>query len=130
MDIIDNREFFISKEKTVTFDDELSNTYIYYSQNKVFDKEIIISGDLSKNDIILSKIVFEEILNEKVNISVSKETKFDLSKNIVLVGEDNFLKSDFKKGISLELQIIDILELPYVNFSFASLNKESIKKMD
>lgn len=60
LDIIDNRELIISAKFGLAFEGLLSNSYLYYFNKNTEVKKILLRGDISKNEVILSKIFFKE----------------------------------------------------------------------
>lgn len=128
MDLINHRNLFVSGKAGVSFDGLLSNSYFYLSQNSERELgNIYLRGDVSLNEIILSKVMFEEKYSTKVDITLDTAKEPDLTNNFLIVGDDNFKSWDFTNGLSFSDQIADVLDLPYVNFVFASQDKESIE---
>lgn len=127
MDLITNKDLFVSKEIGISFEGPLSNSYIYYSDPSDFD-EIKIAGDVSTVEIILSKILFNELYKKdiKINILTTLPAK-DNNDNLILVGDNNFRDDRITKGISFAEQVVEIISAPFVNFILASTDKDSLK---
>lgn len=135
-DLINNRNLFVSKTNGISFEGSLCNTYIYYSsmdkgaghpekENKY--KELNLFGDISTVEIILSKILFKELYNTEAEIKISKDINGVKNENLVITGYENFKDEKFKKGISFSETIADTLNIPYVNYIIASVNKEAVE---
>lgn len=128
MDLINHRNLFVSGKAGVSFDGLLSNSYFYLSQNSERELgNIYLRGDVSLNEIILTKVMFEEKYSAKVDVTLDTAKEPDLANNFLIVGDDNFKSWDFSSGLSFSDQIADILDLPYVNFIVVSQDKESIE---
>lgn len=130
LDIIDNRDLFVSTNLGLAFEGLLSNTYIYYLDNNSEVDKVLLRGDLSKNEVILSKILFKERYNIEPEISLDTNQKISEQNNYLITGSENWNSNLYKKGISFSEQTSDILEFPYANFLFASKNENSIKEFN
>ncbi|KAB2844186.1 MAG: hypothetical protein F9K45_05190, partial [Melioribacteraceae bacterium] len=62
-DLINHKDFFVSGKAALSFDGILSNTYFYFVPGTEKISEIFLRGDISSNEIILSKILFSERFN-------------------------------------------------------------------
>jgi hypothetical protein len=119
-DIITNKEFFISKSVGISFEESLCNTYLYYnSENKSIDS-LQLSGDISTMEVILGKILFKELYNVEVDISLNTHEDGFLSGNYILTGDKNFENKNYEKGISFSEELIEVISAPFVNYVFAS----------
>jgi hypothetical protein len=127
LDLIDNRELYISSKLGLAFEGLLSNTYVYYLENNSEISKVFLRGDVSKNEVILSKIIFRERYNIEPEFSLDINQSIDEDKNYLVIGSQNWNNNFYKMGISFSEQISDILEFPYVNFLFASKNENLLK---
>ena len=66
-DLIDHQDFFVSRKAFIAFDGLLSNSYLYFSPNQKDISEFLLRGDVSKNDILLAKILFSERFDTALN---------------------------------------------------------------
>jgi hypothetical protein len=127
LDLIDNRELYVSSKLGLAFEGLLSNTYVYYLENNSEISKVFLRGDVSKNEVILSKIIFRERYNIEPEFSLDINQSIDEDKNYLVIGSQNWNNNFYKMGISFSEQISDILEFPYVNFLFASKNENLLK---
>lgn len=122
-DLLKHSHFLVSSKVAVSFDGLLSNAFYYFmpDQNKFSD--IYLHGDISTNEIILSKILFKEKYSTDVQIHL-EAGKIDLtSKNYLLAGDINLEKGRFNTGLSLSDEVSEMLFMPYVNY--VAVSKEA-----
>ncbi len=130
MDLLNHPDFFISGRTALSFDGSLSNSYFYFLKQIRMVKEIFLRGDISKNEAILTKIIFAEQFDTPVDVVLDSKP-FELnSRNYLVCGDDNFSGSIFEAGISLADQISDMIDAPYVNYVLASRNEDLIKEFN
>jgi len=125
-DIITNEEFFISKLCGISFEGSLCNSYIYFSSAERDVSEIKFAGDVSTIEVILTKILFKELYNSEVEISLTTPEKLKGS-NYIVAGDDNFLTGSFENGLSFAEQVVDLISAPFVNYVFASGDEALLK---
>lgn len=130
MDLIYHKDLFVSSKHGITFDESLSNAYIYFNQAENQIKEIVLAGDVSVNEGVLTKILYSETYGVDVELSFEKTNGSSVNKSRVLVGDRNFLEGDLESAISFTEEIIEIISAPYVNFVFASQTKELLNEFD
>lgn len=129
LDLIKTKDVFISKDVGISFEFSLSNAFYYFnSENDNLDI-IQIRGDISSTEVILSKILFSEIYDKKIQIVISPSTQIDKD-NILLVGSGNFQNNEFLKGMSFTDQIVETIGLPFVNFVIASQNSSLLNELN
>jgi len=128
MDLVNNKELFISQSLGISFDESISNSYIYFNQKDKIVDEIVLAGDVSFNEGILTKILFSENYGVDVQLSFEKTNGGSSTKNRILVGDRNFIEGNLDSGISFAEEIIEMISTPYVNFVFASESEEALKK--
>ncbi|NWF87974.1 MAG: hypothetical protein HXY50_00775 [Ignavibacteriaceae bacterium] len=128
LDLLNHKDLFISKKAGISFDESLSNSYIYFNQHEKLDKEIVLAGDVSSNEAILTKILFSETYNSNVQLSFEKINGGASTKNRVLVGDRNFIDENLSSAISFTEEIIELISAPYVNFVIASNSEEMLNQ--
>ena len=129
-DLLNNKELFVSGKAGLSFEDSLCNSYIYFGPGKKDLGRIGLAGDVSSVEAVLSKILFKELYNSDIEISlVSGQDNFD-DQNLLLVGGKNYEGEKFNSGISFAEEIIEIISLPFVNFVFASKSKNIIEELN
>lgn len=127
MDLLNHRDLFISQSLGISFDESISNSYIYFNQNEKLEKEVVLAGDVSSNEAVLTKILFAEVYGIDVQLSFEKINGGTSDKNRVLVGDRNFIEGNLNSAISFTEEIIELITAPYVNFVFASESEITLK---
>lgn len=122
-DIIQHKDFFISKKNGISFEGEVSNSFLYFVKGKELS-ELYLHGDVSSLEVIFSKIFFKEVYDIDVQIHLSSNLNELKDKTMLVIGDLNYTDGMFSKGMSFGGEIVDMLALPYVNFVFASNNEE------
>ncbi len=129
-DLLNNKELFVSGKAGLSFEESLCNSYLYFnSQNKDLSR-VGLAGDVSSIEALLSKILFKELYNTDVNISLITGDNKYTGENIVLVGNKNFKDEIYTAGISFAEEIIELINLPFVNFVFASKSKDLLEELN
>jgi hypothetical protein len=127
MDILSNKDLFVSSEVGVSFNALLSNSYIYFKEEQENIDELFIKGDVSSNEIILSKILFREFYDVEIKTTLLKREVSDFNENILIIGDENYESGLFLKGLSFAEEIIELINAPYINFVLASASEDAIK---
>lgn len=129
IDIIKNNDLFVSKSFGISFEGTLSNSFIYYNSPQKEITEISLLGDVSSVEVVLSKILFQEIYDSAVNVKIITDEAKAKNQNLIIAGDSNFSGKKFTTGISLAEEIVDTLSIPFVNFIFASKDESLITKL-
>lgn len=128
-DLLTHKELFVSKKVALSFDGELSNSYLYFQGGGAIDS-FFMRGDVTSNEIILSKLLFQEKLKKDIDVTIDTGD-FDMeSKNYIISGMENFENSLYEKGLSFSDQVADMIDYPYVNFVVASKSKDVIEEFN
>jgi predicted solute-binding protein len=123
LDLIKHKELYISNKFGISFDGYLSNSYLYFKPNQNDFKSLLVRGDISTNEIILSKIIFAEMYDSQIEIKLdTTETNLDES-NYLICGDDNFKAKFFNKGLSFSDEVAELLDFPYTHYLLASKDK-------
>lgn len=130
LDLINHRNLFVSSKYAVSFDGMLSNSFFYFHENERRFEKITLRGDVSLNDIILTKILFSERFSSQAEITLDTGNAPTKGKDYLVVGDENYSVWDFKNGISFSDQIAEMLDFPYVNYVFASPDKEALSNFN
>jgi len=129
-DLITNRELFVSQSNGISFEGNLCNAYIYYLSKDSALKEMNILGDISTLEILLSKIFLKEMYNADIEVKIWRENNGRNKGNFIVVGDENFKDDKFVDGISFSEEIIETLNLPFVNYVVASTEADVIKQVN
>jgi hypothetical protein len=120
MDVIKNKHLYLSRNFGLSFEGSLSNSFIYYTGHGKNIPEITLTGDVSSCEAILTKILFKELYNQEVQIKLAITSAGKPEGTFILTGDTNFSNDIFVNGISFAEEIVELLNLPYVNYLFAS----------
>lgn len=127
LDLLNYPDFFVSGKTAISFDGQLSNSFFYFLKQLRKVKEVYLRGDVSKNDVILTKIIFAEQFDSAVEVFLDSHP-FELNtKNYLVCGSENYGNNIFEAGLSLADQISDLLEAPYVNYVLVSKDEKLLK---
>lgn len=127
MDLISNKGLFISSEIGISFDALLSNSYIHFKEEQETIDELFMKGDITSNEVILSKILFKEFYEVDIKTTLMSREVSDFRENLLIVGDENYEKELFLKGLSFSEEIIELINGPYVNFVLAGSDEEVVK---
>ncbi|MCL5030366.1 MAG: hypothetical protein M1480_15250 [Bacteroidetes bacterium] len=130
IDIIKNNDLFVSKSFGISFEGALCNSYIYYNSAQKEFKELGLLGDVSSVEVVLSKILFQEIYDSSVEVKILTDESKANDQNLIITGDLNFKSQKFSTGISLAEEIIESLSLPFVNYIFASKEESLIQQLN
>ena len=127
MDIISNKDLFVSAEIGISFDALLSNTYIHFKEEQETIEELLLKGDVTSNEVILSKILFKEFYDVEIKTTLLNREVSDFKDNILIVGDENYEKELFLNGLSFSEEIIELINAPYINFILAANSEDELK---
>ena len=130
LDLLSNRELFVSGEIGISFNALLSNSYIHYKEEQETIDEIFLKGDVTSNEVILSKILFKEFYDVDIKPTLLRNEPSDFNKNVLIVGDENFEKELFLNGLSFAEEIVELVNAPYVNFVLASTNETLLREFN
>ncbi len=128
-DLLQHSELFVSRKIGISFDGPLSNSYLYFKPSQRSMEKLFLTGDVSTNEIILSKI----ILLEKFGIKISPELATDIKnledENFLVVGNRNFENMLFENGVSFSEIVAEYIDYPYVNYALVSKNNMILEEI-
>lgn len=126
MDLITNKDLFVSSEIGISFDAMISNSYIHFKEKQETIQELFLRGDVTSNEVILSKILFKEFYDVDIKTTLLTSSSADFKDNILITGDENYEKGLFVNGLSFSEEIIELINAPYVNFVLAGSSEEVI----
>jgi len=126
LDLLNNKELLLSRKYGISFDGIISNSYLYFVEGQRDFSKVLARGDVSKNDILLSKILFEEMYSSKAELVLDTSESTSEQNNYLICGKENFVGQRYLSGISLSDEIAEMLSYPYVNYIFVSRDRESL----
>ncbi len=129
LDIINNRDLFVSSKVGICFDGPLSNTYMYFGKDKKLE-QFLLRGDISINEVVLAKIVMQERYGISPDFTLDTDDEIDENKNYLISGNSNWKNKLHEKGISFSEQVSELIDIPYQNFVFASQDKKAIEEIN
>jgi hypothetical protein len=127
MDLVTNKELFVSSEIGISFDAMVSNVYIHFKEKQETIEELFLKGDITSNEVILSKILFKEFYEVDIKTTLMNREVTDFDNNLLIAGDENYEKELFLKGLSMSEEIIELIDAPYVNYVLAGTNEETVK---
>ncbi|MGK9477471.1 hypothetical protein [Melioribacter sp. OK-6-Me] len=130
LELINNKEIFVSSKIGISFDGLLSAAYLYFVKGERTIDKIYLRGDISVNEALISKILFEERYSVDPEIILDTSLKLAPQFDYLIAGDENFIDSKYKKGLSLADEISDLLNLPYVNYLLVSENKQNLESFN
>lgn len=125
-DIITNKDLYISSKVGISFEGPLCNSYIFYQRGKDTINSLKLYGDTSTMEVIFGKILFKELYNTNVEIVLTVDKVNLENSDYIIAGDDNFLESKFRNGFSFAEEIVDMISAPFVNYVFASHDKDTL----
>jgi hypothetical protein len=127
LDLLRFNDLFISSEIGISFNALLSNSYLHFKEGQESLNEIFLKGDVSSNEVILSKILFKEFYDVDVKHTLVADDLFHQHENLLIVGDENYQKELFLNGLSFAEEVIELISAPYVDFVLASSSENNIK---
>lgn len=130
LDLLTNKNLLISSKIGISFDALLSNAYIQFKQKQESINELFLKGDITSNEVILSKILFKEFYDVNIKTTLLSDQPEDFDDNILIVGDENYMKELFLTGLSFSEEVIELINAPYVNFVVSSLSENILKEFE
>ena len=127
LDLLTFKDLFVSSAIGISFNALLSNSFIYFKEKQKTIEEIFLRGDVTSNEVILSRVLLKEFYNINVKTTLLTSEPSDFEKNLLIVGDENFVKELFSNGLSFSEEIIELISAPYVNFVLAGSNETMVK---
>lgn len=130
LDLLTNKNLLISSKIGISFDALLSNAYIQFKQKQESINELFLKGDITANEVILSKILFKEFYNVNIKTTLLSDQRENFDDNILIVGDENYTKELFLTGLSFSEEVIELINAPYVNFVVSSVSENILKEFE
>ena len=127
LDLLTFKDLFVSSKIGLSFNALLSNCYIHFKEGQETLEQIFLKGDVTTNEIILSKILFKEFYDVDVKPILVKDNSANINDNTLIVGDENYEKELFLNGLSFAEEIIELLDAPYVNFILTGSSENLLK---
>jgi predicted solute-binding protein len=128
LELITNKDLFVSKFVGISFEGPLSNSFIYYESGLKEIEKLNLAGDISSMDVILSKIIFKELYDSDIEIAIQTKLDDKISGNYLIAGDENFNNARFEKGISIAEEVIDLISAPFVSYVLASNDQQVLEE--
>ena len=126
LELINHKGLLVSNKFGISFDGMLSNAYYYFSEGERVIKKILVRGDVSVNEIILAKILFEERYSSNVELVLDTSDKMESGTDYIVSGDYNYTSGKYERAISLADEVSEMLDFPYVNLVLVSKDRESL----
>ena len=117
-DLLKHSHFFVSSKIAISFDGLLSNAFFYFMPDQNSFSDIYMKGDISTNEIILSKILFKEKYSADIQIHLETGSIDPSAKNYLIAGDANLEKGRFNSGLSFSDEISEMLFMPAIFLCF------------
>lgn len=127
IDLLTFKDLFVSSRTGISFNALLSNSYLYFKENENSVDELSIAGDVTSNEIVLSKILFRELYNIDIKTKLITQDFFPIEETALIVGDKNFQEEIFFNGLSFSEEIIELIDAPYINFLLAGKSDQALK---
>lgn len=126
LDLVKHKTLFVSGKIGISLDGLLSNSYFYFVEGERNLEKIFVRGDVSINELLLTKILFQERYSSAVELILDTSPVMERGKDNLMCGNENFTLDLCYTGISFADELADMLDLPYVNYVFASQDKDAL----
>lgn len=131
LDLADNNEIYVSGKSAAIIDMNISTGFMYYSGKATDElKRAGIAGDICKQDIILAKLLFNELYGSDPELKIVKADNWGDLDALLLFGNENFSNDRFTEGVSWSDEVIELLDSSFVQYVFASGNTDSLKLLN
>lgn len=127
LDVLTFKDLYVSSRLGISFNALLSNAYLYFKEDQETIEELALAGDVTSNEIVLSKVLFREFYDIDIKQKLLTENSKFIQDNLVLVGDRNFREEVFLKGLSFSEEIIELINAPYINFLLACSTENALK---
>lgn len=84
LDLINHKDLYVSSKFCIGFESYISNSYLYFASAANEFEKVLLKGDVSANEVLLSKIIFKEIYNIQPEIELDVYEKFNDAKNYLV----------------------------------------------
>jgi len=128
LELITNKDLFVSQSVGISFEGPLSNSFIYYEPGLKEIGKINLTGDISSMDVILSKIIFKDLYDSDIEIAIQTKLDAKISGNYLIAGDENFNNARFEKGISIAEEVMEIISAPFTSYVLASNDKNLLEE--
>ncbi len=127
LELITHKDLFVSQSVGISFEGPLSNSFIYYQPGEKEINNLKLAGDISSMEVILSKIIFKELYDSDIEISIQTRLDDKISGNHLIAGDENFKNARYEKGISIAEEVDEIISAPFTGYILASNDKNLLK---
>ncbi len=127
LDLLKHNDLYISSKLGISFEGSLSNSYVYFTPYKQGLSNVALAGDISTVETILLKIWVREMYDSEVQIRLA-ENAYESTESRMITGDKNFSDANYLKGLSFSEEIVELISYPFVNYVFASKNKEVLEE--
>lgn len=121
LDLIKDKELFVSKKICIAFHSFLCNAFIYFVPDQKELTGLAVKGDMSAHDVIIAKYLFTEMYGKEIQISLLPDKKeSEEENNLLIVGDGNLTDLKMLNALSVSEEITEMISFPYVNYILAS----------
>jgi hypothetical protein len=127
-DLIQHNELFVSGKFGISFEGSFCNSYLYYKKDEKKLDTVHLHGDISSLEALFVKILFKEFYNTDIELKLAAGGSEALENNSLVVGDLNMKDSSLFMGISFAEEMIELVNLPFVNYVLASKGDDMIEE--
>lgn len=129
MELIKKPELVVSGNFGISLDGEISNSFYYFKSGQKSVNEIYLEGDISYQDVMLTKLIFKEIYG------ISPELKINTTgalpgENRVISGDENYRDDLLFDGLNMTGEVIEFLGYPFVNYVLTAKTEEKMSELE
>ncbi len=127
LEIIGTDNLFVSEKFGIAFDGPVSDDYIYFPKDEKNLAKVGLTGNVSMNEIVLSKVIFRENYNLEIEQKVLSTLKDVEDTTLISSGDINLANDNYTHGESFSELVAEFIDAPYLKFALVSTVKENIE---
>ena len=127
LEIIGTDNLFVSKRFGIAFDGAVSDDFIYFPKNEKNLSKVGLAGNVSMNEVVLSKVIFRENYNIEIEQKVLETLRDVEDSTLISSGDINYANENYKHGESFSELVAEFIDAPYLKFVLASTVKNNIE---
>jgi len=127
LEIIGTDNLFVSGKFGIAFDGPVSDDYVYFPKDEKNLAKVGLAGNVSMNEVVLSKVLFLENYNLEIEQKVLSSLKEVEDSTLISSGDINLANGNYTHGESFSELVAEFIDAPYLKFVLVSTVKENIE---
>ena len=127
LEIIGTDNLFVSKRFGIAFDGPVSDDYIYFPKDEKNLAKVGLAGNVSMNEVVLSKVIFRENYNIEIEQKVLETLRNVEDSTLISSGNINFANENYRYGESFAELVAEFIDAPYLKFVLVSTVKTNLE---